>query len=110
MTLFPDPKHFEWLQPFAAVGATAMGDQKFGRFRDRALDPVAAGLLSGSERWAEGRSWLPSSGEVPRGGLIATCSDPRQGDQWRFMLADGFCFSPDGRANITSVMNDSGSR
>ena len=107
MSLFPEPKHLETLRPFTAVGATAMGDQKFGRFIAQALDPAVPGRLSRSERWAEEWSWLPSQGMVPKGGLIATCGDPHQGEKWWFVYTDGLFVSPDGGAHLIKVMDES---
>ena len=108
MALYPPPKHLEWLRPFTAVGATAMGEQKFGRFITQALDPVVTGRLSRSERWAFEWSWLPSKGTVPKGGLIATCGDTRLGEQWWFVHTDGLYFSPDGGATLRKVLDESG--
>ena len=107
MSLFPPAKHFEWLRPFTAAGATAMGSQKFGRFLTQALDPVTPGRLSHSERWAEEWDWLPSQGAVPKGGLIAASGDARQGAQWWFVHTDGLYFSADGGAHLTQVMDPS---
>lgn len=108
MSLFPEQKHFETLRPFTAVGATAMGDVKFGRFIAQALDPAVPGRLSRSERWAEEWSWLPSEGAVPKGGLIAVCGDPHQGDRWWFVYTDGLHFSPDGGRHLEKIMDESG--
>jgi predicted GH43/DUF377 family glycosyl hydrolase len=108
MSLFPEQKQFESFRPFTAVGATAMGDQKFGRFIAQALDPAVPGRLSRSKRWAEEWSWLPSHGTVPKGGLIATCGDPHQGDKWWFVHTDGLYSSPDGGEHLTKVMDESG--
>jgi hypothetical protein len=43
MSLFPERKHLEWLRPVTALGATAMGEQKCGRFITQALDPAVPG-------------------------------------------------------------------
>jgi regulation of enolase protein 1 (concanavalin A-like superfamily) len=110
MALYPAQKNLEWLRPFTAVGATAMGDQKFGRFITQALDPVVPGRLSRSERWAFEWSWLPSKGTVPKGGLIATCGDPHQGATWWFVHTDGLYFSPDGGEHLTKVMDELSAR
>ena len=39
-------KNFEWLRPFTALGTTAMGEGRMGRFLTQALDPVVPGRLS----------------------------------------------------------------
>jgi hypothetical protein len=108
MALYPEQKHLEWLRPMTAVGATAMGDQKFGRFMAQALDPAVPGRLSRSQVWAFEWSWLPAKGDVPKGGLIATCGDSHQGDQWWFVHTDGLYYSPDGGVNLTKIMAASG--
>ena len=48
--------------------------------------------------WAEERSWIPSNGAIPKGGLIAACGDVHLGEKWWFVHTDGLCFSPDGDA------------
>lgn len=108
MALYPAAKNLEWLRPMTAVGATAMGDQKFGRFLAQVLDPAVPGRLSRSERWAFEWSWLPSQGTVPKGGLIAACGDLQQGDKWWFVHTDGLYFSPDGGGHLTKVMDELG--
>jgi hypothetical protein len=110
MALYPPQKNLEWLRPFTAVGATAMGDQKFGRFLAQALDPVVPGRLSQSQAWAFEWSWLPSKGAVPKGGLIAACGDPHQGNQWWFVHTDGLYYSPDGGEHLSKFMDESGRR
>jgi hypothetical protein len=108
MSLFPEQKHFESLRPFTALGATAMGDQKFGRFITQALDPSVPGRLSCSERWAEEWSWLSPNGVVPLGGLISTCGDVHLGEKWWFVCTDGLYCSTDGGKNLTKVLESSG--
>jgi beta-1,2-mannosidase len=108
MSLFPEQKHFESLRPFTAVGATAMGEQKFGRFITQALDPAVPGRLSRSERWAEEWSWLTCQGTAPKGGLISTCGDLHLGERWWFVHADGLYASPDGGGHLTKVMDETG--
>jgi hypothetical protein len=110
MALHPPQKNLEWLRPFTAVGATALGDQKFGRFIAQALDPLAPGRLSRSQAWAFEWSWLPSKGTVPRGGLIAVSGDVRLGDQWWFVHTDGLYYSPDGGEHLSKIMDESGRR
>jgi hypothetical protein len=107
-SLFPEQKHLESLRPFTAVGATAMGDQKFGRFLTQALDPAVPGRLSHSERWAEEWSWLRVKGAVPTGGLVAACGDVRLGERWWFVHTDGLYYSPDGGRNLAKIMDESG--
>ena len=108
MSLFPEQKHFETLRPFTAVGATAMGEQKFGRFLTQALDPLVPGRLSRSERWAEEWAWLVCQGTAPKGGLIAACGDLHLGEKWCFVHTDGLYISPDGGAHLTKVMDETG--
>jgi len=108
MALYPEQKHLEWLRPITAVGATAMGDQKFGRFIAQALDPAVPGRLSRSQVWAFEWSWLPAKGAVPKGGLIATCGDSHLGDKWWFVHTDGLYYSPDGGVNLTKIMSELG--
>jgi hypothetical protein len=108
MALYPEQKHLEWFRPITALGATAMGERKFGRFLTQALDPAVPGRLSRSEAWAFEWSWLPIGGVVPRGGLIAACGDQDQGEQWWFVYTDGLYHSPDGGGNMTRLMDASG--
>lgn len=108
MSLFPERKNVEWLRPITALGATAIGDQKFGRFITQALDPVTSGRLSRSERWAFEWSWLSCKGMVPQGGLIAVCGDQSKGDSWWFVYSDGLYNSVDGGATLTKVMSELG--
>ena len=110
MALYPEPKHLEWLRPCTALGATAMGDQKFGRFITQALDPVTPGRLSRSQAWAFEWSWLASKGTAPKGGLIAVCGDESQGEKWWFVHTDGLYHSPDGGVHLTKIMDESGLR
>lgn len=108
MSLFPAPKHFETLRPFTALGTTAMGDQKFGRFITQALDPAVPGRLSLSERWAEEWSWLTPKGTPPPGGLIAAAGDAHLGGSWWFVYTDGLYFSADGGAHLKKIMGERG--
>jgi hypothetical protein len=110
MALYPEPKHLEWLRPFTALGATAMGEEKFGRFITQALNPAVPGRLSRSQAWAFEWSWLPTEGIVPGGGLIAACGDQNQGNQWWFVHTDGLYYSPDGGEHMTRIMDASGKR
>jgi hypothetical protein len=108
MSLFPAQKHLEWLRPVTALGATAMGDQKFGRFITQALDPAIPGRISRSQLWAFEWSWVPIKDTVPKGGLIAACGNETQGDKWWFVYTDGLYYSPDGGEHLTKVMDESG--
>ena len=108
MAFYPAAKNLEWLRPITALGATAMGDEKFGRFITQALDPLTPGRLSQSQAWAFEWSWLPCKGDVPRGGLIAACGDLDRGDNWWFVYTDGLYSSPDGGEHLTKVMDESG--
>ena len=108
MSLFPEQKQFESFRPFTGLGATAMGDRKFGRFITQALNPSVPGRLSRSEIWAEEWAWLPSQGRVPKGGLIAACGDLHHGDQWWFVHTDGLYASPDGGRSLIQVLDASG--
>lgn len=42
-SLFPPQKNLEWLRPFTAIGTTAAGDRRSGRFLTQALDPTVPG-------------------------------------------------------------------
>jgi hypothetical protein len=108
MALYPAEKNLEWLRPITALGATAMGEQKFGRFITQALDPLVPGRLSQSQAWAFEWSWLPCKGTVPKGGLIAACGDVDRGDNWWFVYTDGLYSSPDGGEHLTKVMDETG--
>lgn len=108
MALYPGEKNLEWLRPITAVGATALGDQKFGRFITQALDPVTPGRLSRSEAWAFEWAWLPEQGAVPKGGLIAAAGDVQTGDRWWFVHTDGLFSSPDGGEHLVKNMDESG--
>jgi len=109
MSLFPPQKNLEWLRPFTALGTTAAGDQRSGRFLTQALDPAAPGRLSLCRSgWGMNWEWLASKGTAPRGGLIAAYGDPRQGDKWWFVHTDGLYFSPDGGTTLSKVMDESG--
>lgn len=108
MALYPAQKNLEWLRPFTALGATALGDQKFGRFVTQALEPATPGRLSLSERWGESWSWSPIDGDVPKGGLIAVCGDVALGDRWWFVFTDGLYFSANGGKSLRKIMGESG--
>lgn len=108
MSLLPEWKNLEWLRPVTALGATAMGEQKCGRFITQALDPVVPGRLSRSQAWAEEWCWLHLQGTIPKGGLIATCGDHAQGGTWWFVYTDGLYCSLDGGEHMAKVMDESG--
>jgi hypothetical protein len=108
MSLFPEQKHLEWLRPVAALGATAMGEQKCGRFITQALDPAVPGRLSRSQAWAFEWAWLPAKGTVPTGGLIAACGNVDKGDKWWLVYTDGLYFSPDGGATLQKALDETG--
>lgn len=110
MSLFPEQKRLESFRPFTALGTTAMGERKFGRFITQALDPVVSGRLSRSELWAEEWQWLPVQGAVPRGGLIAVAGDPHHGERWWFVHTDGLYASSDGGRTMARVLDASGRR
>lgn len=103
MALYPLQKNLEWLRPFTAVGATAKGDQKFGRFFAQALDPEVPGRLSRSEIWAFEWSWLQPKGEIPKGGLVAAAGDVKDGRKWWFVFTDGLFFSADGGDHLRRI-------
>jgi hypothetical protein len=109
MSLFPALKNLEWLRPFTALGTTAAGDRRNGRFLTQALDPAVPGRLSQcTGGWGMDWAWLPAKGTVPKGGLIAACGEQAQGDQWWFVHTDGLYFSPDGGQSMVKVMDESG--
>lgn len=106
MSLFPPQKNLEWLRPFTALGTTATGDRRQGRFLTQALDPVLPGRLSLCIwGWGMNWSWLSTQGTVPEGGLIAACGDIHQGDRWWFVYTDGLYTSSDGGVTLERVMN-----
>ena len=106
MALYPAAKNLEWFRPFTALGATAMGEEKFGRCITQALDPAVPGRLSRSQAWAFEWAWLPAQGTVPQGGLIAAWGDLHAGEQWWFVHTDGLYFSPDGGKHLAKVLDD----
>lgn len=108
MALYPEQKNLEWLRPFTAISATALGEQKFGRAITQALDPIVPGRLSLSERWSESWSWSPIAGDVPQGGLIAVCGDVNLGEQWWFVYTDGLYRSHDGGKTLKKIMDRHG--
>ncbi len=111
MSLFPPQKNFEWFRPFTALGTTAAGDRREGRFLTQALDPVVPGRLTRcTGGWGMDWSWMPIKGDIPKGGLIATCGDVHQGNQWWFVFTDGLYSSPDTGATMTRVMAETGRR
>ncbi|MCX6996696.1 MAG: PA14 domain-containing protein [Kiritimatiellaeota bacterium] len=111
MSLFPALKNLEWLRPFTALGTTAMGEGRMGRFLTQALDPEVPGRLSRcSGGWGMDWSWLPAKGTAPKGGLIAACGEHAQGNQWWFVHTDGLYFSPDGGATLNKVLDESGKK
>jgi hypothetical protein len=111
MSLFPARKNLEWLRPFTALGTTAAGERRDGRFLTQTLDPLVPGRLSSCVGgWGMDWSWLEAKGAAPKGGLIAAAGDVHQGDSWWFVHTDGLYFSPDGGANLTKIMDNSGKR
>ena len=108
MALYPEAKNLESWRPFTALGATAMGNQKFGQFITQALDPRVPGRLSRSQVWAFEWSWLPIQGTIPTGGLIAATGDSHEGRSWWFAYTDGLYHSPDGGEHFTKVLDESG--
>jgi hypothetical protein len=109
MSLFPAQKNFEWLRPFTALGITAHGEQRGGRFLTQALDPATPGRLSQCiGGWGMDWAWLPAKGDVPKGGLIAACGEVHQGDQWWFVFTDGLFASADGGVTLNKVMDENG--
>ena len=109
MSLFPAKKNLEWLRPFTALGTTAVGDRRNGRFLTQAIDPAVPGRLSLCESgWGMNWSWLPAKGTAPQGGLIAACGDSRRGDKWWFVHTDGLYFSPDGGRTLKKVLDQKG--
>ncbi len=108
MALYPEQKHLETLRPFTAISAAAMGDQKFGRVITQALNPSTPGRLSRSERWAFEWHWLPTKGDVPKGGLIGVSGDVNLGERWWFVFTDGLYFSADGGTTLAKVLDERG--
>lgn len=108
MALYPPQKNLEWFRPVTAVGATALGDAKFGRFITAALDMEKPGRCSVSERWAFEWSWLEWKDVVPQGGLISVCGDQAAGMQWWFVFTDGLYASTDGGRSLTKVLDAAG--
>ena len=108
MALYPPQKHLEWFRPFTAVAATALGEEKFGRFIAQALDPAQPGRYSVSERWAFEWSWLTPQGVVPAGGLIAAAGDVHLGQTWCFLHSDGLYLSADGGRTLTRALDAAG--
>ena len=111
MSLFPAMKNFEWLRPITALGTTAAGDGRMGRFLTQALDPAVPGRFSQCVGgWGMDWAWLAPKGSAPKGGLIAVCGEERLGDKWWFVHTDGLYFSPDGGSTLTKILDESGRR
>ncbi len=111
MSLFPAMKNFEWLRPFTALGTTAMGEGRMGRFLTQALDPVVPGRLShGVGDWGMAWEWLAPKGTQPKGGLIAASGEHAQGDKWWFVHTDGLYFSADGGVSLKKVLDQAGGK
>lgn len=109
MSLFPSQKNLEWLRPITALGTTAVGARRDGRFFTQALDPIMPGRLSFCESgWGMGWKWRKVKGTPPKGGLIHADGDPHQGEHWWFVCTDGLYFSPDAGKTLNKVMSESG--
>jgi hypothetical protein len=108
MALYPPAKNLEWMRPMTAVGATAVGEGKFGRFFAQALDPEDPARLSLSEQWAFDWSWVSPKGPAPTGGLIAVAGDEVHGQRWWFVHTDGLYTSPDGGRTRNKLLDSSG--
>ena len=109
LSLFPAVKNLEWLRPVTALGTTAMGQGRMGRFLTQALDPLEPGRLSQcTGGWGMDWAWLPAKGTAPKGGLIAACGEHLQGDKWWFVHTDGLYFSPDGGTTLNKVLDQTG--
>ena len=86
-----------------AIGASAQGDEKFGRVITQALAPADQSRLSVSERWAFQWSWQTITGASPQGGLIAVSGEHHLGNKWWFIYTGGIYFSNDGGKTLTNI-------
>ena len=51
---------------------------------------------------------LPCQGTAPKGGLIAVCGEPIQGDTWWFVHTDGLYVSTDVGTTLTKFLDAAG--
>jgi PA14 domain len=103
MSLFPPQKSLDWMTPVTAVGASAHGEEKFGRFLSLSLLPTDISQLSLSVQWAFEWSRLKTSGGPSAGGLIATAPNLIQGETWWFVFTEGIYRSTDGGKHLQPV-------
>ena len=100
MSLFPPQKSLNWLTPTTALGASAHGEEKFGRFLTMPLQPQDLKQFSLSVQWAFFWDWMKSEGGPSTGGLIATAPDRRKGETWWFVFTGGIYRSDDGGKHL----------
>ncbi len=103
MSLFPPQKSLDWLSPCTALGASARGEDKFGRFLTMSLLPADMHRVSLSTQWAFEWSWIKMQGGPAAGGLIAIAPDRANGDRWWFLFSDGLYRSDDGGAHLLKL-------
>jgi len=106
---FPSYKNMEWLRPITAIHGTNRPGEKNGLMITQALDPEQPGRISRTEKtWARIWHWTEVEGDVPKGGLIATCGEYKQGETWWFVYTDGLYFSTDGGKSMVKVLSETG--
>lgn len=103
VTLFPPQKNLEWFRPMTGIGATAKGEQKFGRILAQSLVPDRPGRLSCSETWGLDWYWTTIEGAIPKGGPIALAGAADAGDVWWFVYPDGLYRSPDAGRTLEKI-------
>ncbi len=108
MALYPPQKGLDWLRPYTAIGAAALGDEKFGRVITQALNPVDPGEFSLSEQWAFEWSRVKVKDALPHGGMIAAACDERHGQRWFFVCTDGLFVSEDGGKTLVKALTEVG--
>jgi hypothetical protein len=108
MSLFPPEKRLEWFRPLTALGTSARGTNRSGRFFTQALDPVEGRLSYCEGGWGMGWNWRKVKGTPPKGGLIHAAGDPHTGDQWWFVYTDGLYHSADAGKTLSKIMDASG--
>jgi hypothetical protein len=103
ISLFPPAKSLDWLTPCTALGASAHGEEKFGRFLTMSLMPTDMHRVSLSTQWAFEWSWRKMEGGPAAGGLISVAPDRLNGERWWFLFSDGLYRSDDGGAHLLKL-------
>ena len=105
MFLSPGIKDMEALRPFTALASSGHGDTRCGRALLQALDPVRPGRLSRSDHFGFRWEWVPSDGDVPKGGFVAFAGEWVQGNRWWLLATDGLYRSDDGGKTLRKILD-----